>query len=67
RSVRLSAFVDAGMVDDKYDSQEFRYSTGLGVFWSSPIGPLKISVAMPLNDKAGDRKQAFQFTFGGAF
>ncbi|MGE0557522.1 MAG: outer membrane protein assembly factor BamA [Burkholderiales bacterium] len=67
RSVRLSAFVDTGMVDDKYDSQEFRYSTGLGVFWSSPMGPLKISVAMPLNDKAGDRKQAFQFTFGGAF
>jgi outer membrane protein assembly factor BamA len=24
-------------------------------------------LAAPLNSKPGDRKQAFQFTFGGAF
>lgn len=67
KSVRVGAFVDAGMIADKYDFQEFRYSSGMSVFWSSPVGPLKISVARPLNAKAGDRKQAFQFTFGGAF
>ncbi len=67
RSVRLSAFFDAGMIADKYDMDAFRYSTGLGLFWSSPFGPLKISLATPLNADTGDRKQAFQFTFGGAF
>jgi len=68
RSVRLSAFFDAGMIaDNKYDADAFRYSTGLGLFWSSPFGPLKISVAAPLNADATDSKQAFQFTFGGAF
>jgi len=68
RSVRLSAFFDAGMIaDNKYDADAFRYSTGLGVFWSSPFGPLKISVAAPLNADSTDKKQAFQFTFGGAF
>jgi len=67
RSVRLSAFFDAGMIAEKYDVDAFRYSTGLGLFWSSPFGPLKISVAAPLNADATDRKQAFQFTFGGAF
>lgn len=67
RSVRLGAFVDAGMVADKYDSKGFRYSTGISVFWSSPLGPLKVSVAAPLNAKVGDKKQAFQFTFGGVF
>ena len=68
RSVRLSAFFDAGMIsDNKYDADAFRYSTGLGLFWSSPLGPLKISVAAPLNADSTDKKQAFQFTFGGAF
>jgi outer membrane protein insertion porin family len=67
KSVRLSGFVDAGTVSDKFDSGDFRYSTGLGVFWSSPFGPLKISMAVPLNSQPGDRKQAFQFTFGGVF
>jgi len=55
------------IADNKYDFQAFRYSAGLSVFWSSPVGPLKISLAKPLNAKAGDRRQAFQFTFGGAF
>lgn len=67
RSVRLSAFFDAGMIANNYDASAFRYSTGVGLFWSSPFGPLKISLAVPLNADAGDRRQAFQFTFGGAF
>jgi outer membrane protein insertion porin family len=68
RSVRMSTFVDGGMVsDDRYDVSAARYSAGLAVFWSSPVGPLKISVAKALNAKPGDRKQVFQFTFGGAF
>ena len=67
RSVRLSAFADAGMVSDRYDGSSLRYSTGIAVNWSSPMGPLKISIAAPLNAEVGDRKQAFQFTFGGVF
>lgn len=67
RSVRLGAFVDAGMVADSFDGGAFRYSTGVSLFWSSPFGPLKISFAAPLNADNLDRKQAFQFTFGGAF
>jgi len=67
RSVRVGTFFDAGMVANSIDSDEARYSTGISLFWSSPFGPLKISLAAPLNSKPGDRKQAFQFTFGGAF
>lgn len=67
KSVRLSGFIDAGMVANKFETDAFRYSTGMALFWSSPFGPLKISVAAPLNADASDRKQAFQFTFGGAF
>lgn len=67
RSVRMSAFIDAGMVGDTYNTGELRYSTGLGVLWVSPLGPLKISVALPFGDEPGDRKQPFQFTIGGVF
>jgi outer membrane protein insertion porin family len=67
RSVRMSAFVDAGMAGDTYGGENFRYSTGLGVLWVSPLGPLKVSVALPLGAEPGDRKQPFQFTIGGVF
>ncbi len=67
RSARMSAFFDTGMAGDKYDFKELRASAGLGVLWVSPMGPLKISIAAPLRDRQGDKKQLFQFTFGGAF
>jgi outer membrane protein insertion porin family len=67
RSVRLSAFVDSGMIADKFETESLRHSVGLSVSWISPLGPLKISVAQPINDKPDDRIQRFQFTFGTAF
>jgi len=67
KSVRVGAFVDSGMIANSFDGGAFRYSTGVSLFWSSPFGPLKISLSAPLNADSTDRKQAFQFTFGGAF
>ena len=68
RSLRLAAFVDGGQVfANKFDFGELRYSTGIALFWSSPLGPLRLSWAHPLNAKDGDRKQQLQFTFGTGF
>jgi outer membrane protein insertion porin family len=67
KSVRVSAFMDAGMAGEKYDATDLRYSTGVAVLWVSPMGPLKISAALPLRAQPGDVRQPFQFTFGGAF
>ena len=67
KSVRMSAFVDNGMIADKFDSSAFRHSVGISVLWVSPIGPLKVSAAYPINERPGDRIQRFQFTFGSAF
>jgi len=44
-----------------------RYSAGLAFNWFSPVGPLSFSYAVPLNDKPGDRTEAFQFTLGVPF
>ena len=67
KSVRLSWFVDAGTVGEKYDFQEVRYSTGLGFNWYSPVGPLKLSFAKALNQKPEDRLQRIQFSLGTVF
>jgi outer membrane protein insertion porin family len=67
KSVRVSAFVDTGMISDTFEGSAFRSSFGVGVLWMSPLGPLKLSAAQPIGDKAGDRTERFQFTFGSAF
>ena len=49
------------------DFGDLRYSTGFGIAWISPLGPLKFSIAFPLNDKEGDDTQRFQFQIGTGF
>ncbi|HVP87783.1 MAG TPA: outer membrane protein assembly factor BamA [Casimicrobiaceae bacterium] len=70
QSVRLSVFLDAGEIYDEGTQpqfESFRYSTGAGVAWNSPVGPLKVSYGYPLNKKPGDRIQRFQFQVGTVF
>jgi outer membrane protein insertion porin family len=70
KAVRASAFIDAGEIyanGEQSEFESFRYSAGVGVAWSSPIGPLKFSYAIPLNSKEGDRQQRFQFQAGTTF
>ena len=70
RSFRMSAFLDAGTVwgeSDKVNFGDLRYSTGLAFSWSSPIGPLKFSLGIPLKKESGDDLQKFQFQLGSVF
>jgi outer membrane protein insertion porin family len=76
RSVRLSSFVDVGAVAGPGDSQgryktlstaDMRYSIGAAVTWYSPMGPIKLSLAKPLNAAADDKEQTFQFQLGNVF
>lgn len=71
QSVRLSAFVDGGAVYGPGNlvagTSGMRYSTGMALTWISPVGPLKISLATPLNRKPTDKLQKFQFTLGSIF
>jgi outer membrane protein insertion porin family len=71
KSLRLTAFVDAGQVfgvDQKVNLGDIRYSAGVGLAWNGPFGPLKISLAQPLNEKKGlDRVERLQLNFGAAF
>lgn len=72
RSLRWFSFLDAGQVFNPQEGQyislgDLRYSTGLGISWISPVGPLKLSLGYPLNSKSFDRVQRFQFQLGTGF
>ncbi|MEN9770059.1 MAG: outer membrane protein assembly factor BamA [Pseudomonadota bacterium] len=70
RTLRLFGFVDAGMVygeNSPVRLQDMRLSTGMGVSWISPVGPLRLALAKPLRREASDRIQSFQFQIGTAF
>ena len=70
RTFRGFVFVDAGNVfgeGAKVSVSEFRYGTGAGFQWLSPIGALKLSIGVPLKKKPTDRSQRFQFTIGSGF
>jgi len=70
RTLRMLAFVDGGQVwgaDEDVDLGSLRFSAGLGIAWISPLGPMKISYAYPINSEPGDRIQRFQFQIGTGF
>ena len=70
RSLRWFAFMDAGQIYQEGEpirANQLRASAGLGLSWISPVGPLKLSYAKPLNAKPGDRLERFQFQMGTGF
>jgi outer membrane protein insertion porin family len=70
RSLRWFTFVDGGQVyqeDEKIRLDRMRFSAGIGLSWISPVGPLKLSYAKPLNALPGDRLERFQFQMGTGF
>ncbi len=70
KSVRLGAFVDGGQVwgqGQKMSTGDLRYSAGVSLVWSSPLGPLKFSFANPINRRADDKVQRLQFQMGTTF
>jgi outer membrane protein insertion porin family len=72
KGVRVSAFVDVGSVYDTYgeenvDLGKLRVSTGIAGTWFSPLGPLSVSLALPVKKESDDEEQAFQFTLGAVF
>ncbi len=75
RSLRWYVFGDGGQVfgtdgfgnDTSINWSQLRYSAGIGLSWISPIGPLQLSLAKPLNAQPGDNTQVFQFQIGTGF
>lgn len=71
RTLRLYGFVDAGNVfKDSYrlnGPDGLRASTGIGISWISPVGPLRIAYAVPLRKQPDDKIERLQFQIGTSF
>jgi len=74
RTLRLYAFVDVGSISgptagvpDNENSNKLRSSTGIGVSWISPVGPLRLAFAKPIKKYDGDKMQTIQFQIGTTF
>ena len=70
KTLRLYTFLDVGNIytaDESVDLGQLRSSTGLGLSWISPVGPLRLAVAKPLKKFDNDRIQSFQFQIGTSF
>lgn len=70
--MRIVAFVDWGVISDKYSSNLLtnnisRGGYGLGLEWFSPVGPIQLMFAAPLLEETGDKTSSFEFTMGQRF
>ena len=68
-------FNDGGIVTDfqqennpaVVDSEKYRLSAGFGLFWSSPLGPLRFEFGFPIVEADEDIDKVFSFNFGTSF
>jgi outer membrane protein insertion porin family len=72
RLIRLSVFYDTaslwgGSQFNLGPVENFRASYGLGVTWISPLGPIKVSYALPMFNQPTDQLYPFQYVMGTTF
>jgi outer membrane protein insertion porin family len=62
-------FFDAGRAYGKGEAlgSDLRYTTGTGIRWISPIGPIRIEWGYNLDKKEGESSSKVEFTFGSFF
>ena len=74
RTVRLYGFFDVGSIAgpdgglaSNATANDLRSSTGVGISWLSPVGPLRLAFSWPIKNYEGDKMQSVQFQIGSSF
>ena len=70
RAFSLAAFSDAGSVYSlvsEIDLSEILYTTGLGLRYKTPVGPVRLDWGLKLNPRPGESNYRFHITIGNAF
>jgi outer membrane protein insertion porin family len=49
------------------DNPAIRVSSGVGVTWGSPVGPVRLDVGVPIKRQSYDKTQFFRISFGTKF
>lgn len=62
-------FFDAGRGYDRGDGfgRELKFTSGFGIRWISPMGPIRVEWGYNLNRKSGETTSKLEFTFGSFF
>ncbi|HEY2539435.1 MAG TPA: outer membrane protein assembly factor BamA, partial [Stellaceae bacterium] len=56
-----------GVTPQIFQSPAIRLSTGVGVTWVSPVGPVRLDIAYPIRKESFDKTQFFRVSFGTKF
>ena len=65
--MRLAAFLDWGFIGNSKLDEISRGGYGASLEWFSPVGPVNLVFARPLNEQSGDRTSFFEFSIGQRF
>ncbi|MBO5997602.1 MAG: outer membrane protein assembly factor BamA [Alphaproteobacteria bacterium] len=73
--IRGKLFVEGGTLGKPSDfdrdtmlySSKIRVSTGFGLLWRSPMGPINIDFGFPIVKEPYDKKEVFRLNFGTGF
>jgi len=65
--MRVLTFVDWGFIGEDSLDEISRGGYGFGLEWFSPVGPIQLIFAHPLNEHEGDDTSSFEFTMGRRF
>jgi len=65
--MRLVTFLDWGFIGDDSITEISRGGYGAGIEWFSPVGPIQLMFAAPLNEQEGDKTSSFEFKMGQRF
>ena len=66
-AIETSSGVPTKVTDTYADSDSVRLSSGIGVSWKSPLGPVKIDFGVPIFKQPFDQRQVVQVNFGTKF
>ncbi|MGE7469877.1 autotransporter assembly complex protein TamA [Bosea sp. NPDC003192] len=69
-TIGIVPFFDAGMAfasEFPNFKEKVQYAAGLGLRYYTPIGPIRVDVAAPLNPRKGDKPVALYISIGQAF
>ena len=70
KGLGLVTFLDGGNVwlkTNNIDLKDFKFTTGLGLRYNTPVGPLRIDYGYKLQREKGESSGAFHFSIGNAF
>ncbi len=70
KTLRFYGFTDVGRAyadSEDFSLDKLSASTGFGLSWISPLGPLRLSYAVPIRKQTSDKIQRVQFQIGTAF